>query len=226
MAGRGWRTDGAVAVCAFLTVSLATTAPQIGCSMFFAKGPPEHPALGEEIRCTGSSALPVVDTLLAGTQMIRTLYALSLTDADYPPNAPINRDADIALGISFLAIASLSAGIGYSRVSECNEARGNFPRKTTTPSRNRTMRGYPALPGPAAPRTLPPSTAPETQVPSEEPVSVPTPIDGGAAPDGGTPAESPTLAAPPPLPPVPQQMDDEDPRTKPVRGRGPRTGRP
>ena len=68
-----------------------------GCSILFAKGPPERLEPHEPVRCTRSYALPIVDGVITALQIARTLYAVSLKDSDYK-NPEFPRAADIGIG--------------------------------------------------------------------------------------------------------------------------------
>jgi len=126
-----WRTMAAVrwsdarqGVCvramavALLAIALVTGGS--GCSIVFAKGPPERIEPHERPRCTHSYALPVVDGIIAALQVVRVLYALSLHDEDYK-NLPLNRQADIGIGAGLATLFIVSTAVGGSRVGDCLE---------------------------------------------------------------------------------------------------------
>jgi hypothetical protein len=93
-----------------------------GCSILFAKGAPTRLEPHEPIRCTRSYALPGVDVVIAAVQGLNTALALALSDQDYKnAGVPISRTADIVRGSIMMGVFAVSAGVGYSRVGECNE---------------------------------------------------------------------------------------------------------
>ncbi len=109
-----------------------------GCSILFAKGPPDRVEPHQPIRCTRSYALPIVDGVITALQVVRTLYAVSLKDSDYK-NPDFPRAADIGIGAGLSALFVVSTGIGVSRVGDCNELfekveRRPEPRRTRPPA--------------------------------------------------------------------------------------------
>jgi len=110
---------------------LLTTLP--GCSFLFTTAPKHaEPPPAEYVpnECTTSKAAPVVDTVIAGLEGIRTGYALTADPSAYD-KAPISRGVDIAFGIGFLALFTASAIYGYSITSEC--AKRHHPVKVARP---------------------------------------------------------------------------------------------
>jgi hypothetical protein len=102
-----------------------------GCSLLFVTSPPatvEKLPPSEPVQCTSSKAAPVIDTLIAGYQVFRTGYALSRSNSDYK-GAPIDRNADIGIGVGLAALFIASSIYGYSVTSECAEAKDNHERK-------------------------------------------------------------------------------------------------
>ncbi|HYQ45368.1 MAG TPA: hypothetical protein VER11_25455 [Polyangiaceae bacterium] len=92
-----------------------------GCSFLFTTAPKHaEPPPAEYVpsECTSSKAAPVVDTVIAGLEGIRTGYALSADQSAYE-KAPISRGADIAFGLGFLALFTASAIYGYSITGQC-----------------------------------------------------------------------------------------------------------
>ena len=108
---------GAAAIA--LLVSTCLTAGS-GCSLAFTRGPPERLEPHQPVKCTKSYALPVLDGLFAASQVIRILYAVSLTDADYHGMA-LDRPTDIGLGVGLGVLSAISMAVGVSRVGHCNE---------------------------------------------------------------------------------------------------------
>jgi hypothetical protein len=95
-------------------------APSSGCSMLFAKGAPTRVEAGQEINCSRSPALPVLDGVVAGLEVARTALAISAKNSDYA-SLPYSRPVDIAVGGGMAIMYALSSGVGWSRVSSCNE---------------------------------------------------------------------------------------------------------
>jgi hypothetical protein len=62
----------------------------------------------------------VLDGLFAASQVIRILYAVSLTDADYRGMA-LDRPTDIGLGVGLGVLSAISMAVGVNRVGHCNE---------------------------------------------------------------------------------------------------------
>jgi hypothetical protein len=108
-----------------------------GCSLFFVHGPTEV-APGRYTACTTNHAAPVVDSLVAGLQVARTLIALDQDDQDYAGMA-LTRDADIGIGVGLAAAFAASAVYGYSSVARCREITGPVvsprPRAPARPTR-------------------------------------------------------------------------------------------
>jgi hypothetical protein len=175
----------------------------------FVNGPPKYSyARSSEIQCTTTPGWPVFDTVLAGLELVRTGIAISAKDSDYQ-GAQLSRPADIGFGLAFMTLFAISAGVGYSRVSDCNDAlgQGNMPRprpRRVAPPPDYYQQRPPApLPygGPPPNQTVPPGGVP--LAPPPPPSTGPT---GGAAPP---PAAPPPPPSSPPTAPVRQQIDNE-----------------
>jgi type IV secretory pathway VirB10-like protein len=104
---------------------VAGAATLSGCSLLFVKGPPTRLEPGEKMRCTTSYAGPVVDGIVTGLEVARTIYATQASDATYA-KLPYPRSADIALGVGLAGLYALSMGVGISRVGDCNEVVSKF----------------------------------------------------------------------------------------------------
>jgi hypothetical protein len=72
--------------------------------------------------CTSSKAAPIIDTVLAGYEVVRTAAAVAASDRTYD-DLPISRGADIGLGLGFLALFGASAAYGYVVTSACSDAK-------------------------------------------------------------------------------------------------------
>lgn len=111
-----------------LIVSLALL-PGPGCSFVFVEGPPPASVNAIQVECTTSRVLPILDTVGAITQ------GFALADAVVPSSALVSSaDSayeqlglkspwDIATAAALLGTFAASAVVGYSRVSECRQAK-------------------------------------------------------------------------------------------------------
>src|SRR6478672_11016977 len=85
-----------VALCLVMTGALP------GCSFLFTTAP-KHAEASTEFasnKCTTSKAAPIVDTVIAGLEGVRTGVALAADKSAYE-GAPISREADVAVGLGF-----------------------------------------------------------------------------------------------------------------------------
>lgn len=143
----------------------------------FVNGPPEGVSNVEPTECTTSQGWPAFDVVLAVLEAARTGYAVSQTDADYKGSS-LSRPSDIAIGASLMTLAAISAGVGFNRVSDCNEAiNGNgggyrrpppVRRRVVAPPSYAPPAGEPSVqyetPPPAAAQPAPPApSAPPAQ---------------------------------------------------------------
>ena len=72
------------------------------------------------------------DVVLALLEAARTGYAVTRTDADYQ-GSTLSRPSDIAIGASLMTLAAISAGVGFNRVSACNDAINDRRRRPPPP---------------------------------------------------------------------------------------------
>jgi hypothetical protein len=111
-------------VCGALILSLVGGLP--GCSFLFTTAPKSEPTYGgaaseyQSSNCTTSKAAPIVDTVIAGLEGVRTGLALAADKGDYE-NAPISKEADIAFGLGFLALFGASAIYGFVVTDKCSK---------------------------------------------------------------------------------------------------------
>ena len=117
-------------------VILSSVAGLPGCSFLFVTSP-KHvestPAAAyTPVECTSSKVAPAVDTVLAGLEVARTVYAATADKSVYE-GAPISRGADIAFGLGFLALFGASAIWGYSVTSECSRLHNHSPAHSAPP---------------------------------------------------------------------------------------------
>jgi hypothetical protein len=97
----------------------------LGCSFLFTNSAPDDPEQlppDPPIQCTTSNAAPVIDTIVLGYQVVRTLYALSADEADYA-NQPISQGTDVAFGLVFTGVFGSSAIYGFNVTSACSDAK-------------------------------------------------------------------------------------------------------
>jgi len=100
----------------------ALAGPQAGCSFLFVQAPePAESRHGRVVDCTSSTAAPVIDMLVMGWQIVRTVVALGATDGQYQ-GAPITREGDITLGLSLTALFAGSMMAGFHWTSDCRDA--------------------------------------------------------------------------------------------------------
>ena len=102
-----------------------------GCSYVFVTGKPANvEALppSEPITCTTSKASPVLDTVFAGLEVARTVYAVSSDDSAYRGQT-LTRGADIGLGAAFVALFASSAIYGYLVTGACVDAKSQHERQ-------------------------------------------------------------------------------------------------
>jgi hypothetical protein len=94
-----------------------------GCSLLFVTPPRSHAGVSaSRDKCTSSKAPPVLDTIITGLQLARTVYAAAAPDSVYrDPKQPLSRGADIGLGLGFSALFLGSAIYGYGATSRCAE---------------------------------------------------------------------------------------------------------
>ena len=99
--------------------------PLSGCSFLFVDAPPAHPerySTHSEMPCTSSKVAPIIDSVLAGYEVVRTATAVARSDDAYD-ELPISRGADIGLGLGFLALFGASAAYGYVVTAQCSDAK-------------------------------------------------------------------------------------------------------
>jgi len=100
-----------------------------GCSFLFVSPPPSNAGRAgsvrsiEPVKCTSSKAGPVVDTVIAGLEAVRTGLALGADDSAYK-DVPISHGADIGFGIGLFTLFAASAAYGYVVTGNCVDANG------------------------------------------------------------------------------------------------------
>lgn len=109
-------------------------------------------------KCTGGIAAPAADTLIGGSEVVRTAMALLPTEEDYA-DAPIRRTTDIVPGAGLSALFLASAVSGYNATGQCRALhRSKVVNDADGPAEERTD-------PPRAPRAPHPYSAPPSQPP-------------------------------------------------------------
>lgn len=169
---------------AFLTMvtALAFTPVATGCSFLFVEGPPPNAEKVPVLHCSTSDGAAGADIVIAGLQALRTIYAMSLDEADYK-GSPLSRESDMAIGLGLTTLFASSAYHGVKNVSACKAAMKKRAEVQVVSG------GAPIQP-PFPPRAFPPpggGTAPVPPGPAATPTSPPAPApqpDSGTAADG------------------------------------------
>lgn len=111
---------------AVFTMVLATSAlPSAGCSFIFVETVPSNVERYRDdapISCTSARVAPILDSLGAAFQVVRTAIALGTHPNDYE-DKPISRGADIGFGLGFMALFATSAVYGFATTGECREVK-------------------------------------------------------------------------------------------------------
>jgi len=105
-----------------LILGLAGVLP--GCSFLFTTAPKQAESPTEFVsnKCTTSKAAPIVDTVIAGYQGFRSVYAMTADKSVYE-DSPISREVDIAAGVSLFTLFTASAIYGYYVTGQCSARR-------------------------------------------------------------------------------------------------------
>src|SRR5687768_11374098 len=95
------------------------------CSLIFVKPPESSGAVGRGsglTECTSSKVAPVLDSVFAGVQAVRTVLAITADDRVYDDPQPLSREADVGIGFGLTALFLGSAAYGYATTSKCATA--------------------------------------------------------------------------------------------------------
>ena len=180
-----------------------------GCSIPLAEGPPPNwrPSNPEPLLCTSHHAWPIVDTLVAGLFTYRAL-ALAWDNGTRQPYGTTTDNTSPAFLNGLIAVSfALSAGVGWMRVSDCNDALDAQYAEREASRYRPVHRKRPRAPvdstsAPAesaeTPQAIPPLDTSDVGVPGTESPTPPT-----------APEPAPAPAPAPLAPPVPQQSDSE-----------------
>lgn len=162
--------------------SLLLLSSTSGCSFIFVRPPPSDGRLTARVGakdCTSSKLAPGFDTAFGALELVRTGMAAGADDSVYEnPNAPLSREADIALGVGFTALFVSSAIYGFVNTSRCSRiqhgddhAPESLPEPPETWGANaqqaRPVAAPPPLAAPPPPVSSPPPPAPASEPPSD-----------------------------------------------------------
>lgn len=111
----------------FTIVALFLVSLPSGCSFMFVKGPPSNHAEVASFECSDSNAWPALDAIWAG---LNGLGAVSAAGDDNNPD----HDQIVAVGLTWLAISGISAIYGFSKVSQCSEAKRQRDKRYYAPA--------------------------------------------------------------------------------------------
>jgi hypothetical protein len=145
-----------------LTLAISVT----GCSFAFVSGPPANHRQLPAFSCTESRVVPVLDTIWTVLQTTNLIAAAASSDQQWSDlfngNPPLSRGAAIPLYAVVAALGAAGMYYGYTRTSECREAKEEVAGRAAQP-----------MPNGAAPGTWPPpGAAPVAPPPAAEPAPV------------------------------------------------------
>lgn len=170
-----------------------------GCSFFLTRGPSDtnHPPRSLP-DCTTSMTYPIVDGVLAGLFLTAVVSAIveddqSATNLDDSEASKAEKITSAAL---FTGVAGLSAYLGYTRVSKCRAARGEFA--AAYPNGMQPY-GYPYGYGQQPyPQPYPPQSYPQPAQP--QPYPAPPPMTAPPRPTAPPPTTAPPTTPATPAP--------------------------
>ncbi|MDX2019896.1 MAG: hypothetical protein SF187_06625 [Deltaproteobacteria bacterium] len=178
-----------------IALLVAATVMNPGCSWIFTTPPPSNHEVLPYFDCSTSRFPAVLDTIFTLTNLVSTGVAIAEAEDDQ------TRQSAVGLGLSVATLWALSASYGYSRTSQCEDAKNQLNL--------RLIRQQPsAAPYPAY---APPYGAPPAGAANPYPYGPPQNPYGAYAPPG-YPYYPPPPAAPPQGPaPVPQSPSNAAP---------------
>ena len=97
-----------------------------GCSALFVRPLPDNYQHMARPRCTKNTTAPVIDTLVAGLEVIRTAYALTLSESDYNGMA-LTRSTDILFGGELRGGVRSVGGLRVLRDEQVSRGAGRRP---------------------------------------------------------------------------------------------------
>jgi len=158
------------------TIALTLAVSVTGCSFALVSGPPAQHRQMPAFDCTESRLGPVLDTVWTVLQTGNLILSATRTDQQWNDqfggNPPFSRSASIPIYAVLAALGGAGMYFGYSRTSECREAKAEAMSRSMQPI------------GPATQGTWPPPAAAPAPVPVTPPVA-PTPASPPAAPVPG-----------------------------------------
>ncbi len=92
-----------------------------GCSLVFVEGPPPLRERRRQLDCTTSSALPFVDLTLSVASLLAVLGVAATPHGAFGGTSA-SRIGIASGGLILGGLTATSAGVGFSRISACNEA--------------------------------------------------------------------------------------------------------
>ncbi len=160
---------------------------QSGCSFMFVEGPPAKHAERASFECSTSNAAPMVDTISAAVNGLGVALAAN-------EDRMLNREQDMKVNLTWLAVSGISAIYGFRKVSQCKDAKRlrnerYESERNPAPVSASAASGEAPAPGPVAPaasgiapvRTAP-ATAPAPAAAPAPPAAAPAPATSGTAP--------------------------------------------
>jgi hypothetical protein len=145
-----------------------------GCSFAFVDGPPTAHADIPYFECSTSNALPIVDSVFAGSLAIGAAGAIA------DDNAPTGA-AQIGVLIAETALFAWSAVRGFEKTAACREAKGAMIARLASGHRYAAPGRDEPPPDPwlnPPPGLFAPRTATETSAPDDAPAPAPNPPAG------------------------------------------------
>jgi hypothetical protein len=128
-----------------------------GCSFAFVSGPPSNHARLPAFECSTSKWAPVVDSVVAGIQVLNVAAAASSSDqkwhdtycqpGDTTCSPPATRGTSMAISAAVALVFGASLYYGFTRVGDCKDARSELAVRATTP----IAPTAPVIASPAAP---------------------------------------------------------------------------
>jgi len=160
-----------------LPLGLAALISLQGCSLIFATPPPSAHSGTHKGSCTSSAALPVLDGVFAGIEVVRIGFAVD--GPDQVDGAPFNRTVDILLGVALGTLFIASAAYGADVASDCKAYEREERRLKASREANPETQAY-------SPRT--PTRDEDEADADEEPAHAPP--SGGVGFEFGEPLEA------------------------------------
>ncbi len=130
-----WRT---------LPLGLAALISLQGCSLIFATRPPSVHSGIRKASCTSSAALPVLDGVFAGLEIVR--IGLAANGPEQVQGAPFDRTVDILLGLALGTLFIASAAYGADVASDCKTYEAEDRLEATREANRETQRYSPRTP--------------------------------------------------------------------------------